>query len=223
VELYTLNWLENILKAYERDYEAEEVIIVGDKQINFKPLIFAIALLHIFQRPLLYKLEPIEELLGSLRERFDFMHLVDLLRKEFSLWFREMVLHRDFSNAKYDQLSHEFHLLEEIVQKQVQIPLLDELKKLCMTFEEAVEEKKEVSEADRKRFVRLVNFFVRTEAIKPSKSSELIERAEKAGKTLDPSFAPLFSQKPKDLREKMLESLNRFVNERVAKNLEKGR
>jgi Txe/YoeB family toxin of Txe-Axe toxin-antitoxin module len=105
--------------------------------------------------------------------------------------------------------------LEEIVQKQVQIPLLDELKKLCMTFEEAVEEKKEVSEADRKRFVRLVNFFVRTEAIKPSKSSELIERAEKAGKALDPSFAPLFSQKPEDLREKMLESFSRFVNERV--------
>jgi hypothetical protein len=223
VELYTLNWLENILKPYERDYEAEEVIIVGDKQINFKPLIFAIALLHIFQRPLLYKLEPIEELLGSLRERFDFMHLVDLLRKEFSLWFREMVLHRDFSNAKYDQLSHEFHLLEEIVQKQVQIPLLDELKKLCMTFEEAIEEKKEVSEADRKRFVRLVNFFVRTEAIKPSKSSELIERAEKAGKTLDPSFTTLFSQKPEDLREKMLESFSRFVNERVGKNLEEGR
>jgi len=215
VELYTLSWLENILKAYERDYEAEEVIIVGDKQINFKPLIFAIALLHIFQRPLLYKLEPIEELLDSLRERFDFMHLVDLLRKEFSFWFREMVLHRDFSHAKYDQLSHEFHLLEEIVQKQVQIPLLDELKKLCMTFEEAVEEKKEVSEADRKRFVRLVNFFVRTEAIKPSKSSELIERAEKAGTNLDPSFAPLFSQKPEDLREKMLESFSRFVNERV--------
>jgi hypothetical protein len=223
VELYTLNWLENILKAYEKDYEAEEVIIVGDKQINFKPLIFAIALLHIFQRPLLYKLEPIEELLGSLRERFDFMHLVDLLRKEFSFWFREMVLHRDFSNAKYDQLSHEFHLLEEIVQKQVQIPLLDELKKLCMTFEEAVEEKKEVSEGDRRRFVRLVNFFVRTEAIKPSKSSELIERAEKAGKTLDPSFSPFFSQKPEDLREKMLESLSRFVNERVGKNLEEGR
>jgi hypothetical protein len=220
VELYTLTWLERILKDYERDYEAEEVIIVGDKQINFKPLIFAIALLHIFQRPLLYKLEPIEELLDSLRERFDFMHLVDLLRKEFSLWFREMVLHRDFSNAKYDQLSHEFHLLEEIVQKQVQIPLLDELKKLCMTFEEAVEEKKEVSEADRKRFVRLVNFFVRTEAIKPSKSSELIERAEKAGTNLDPSFAPLFSQKPEDLREKMLESFSRFVNERVGKNLE---
>ncbi len=215
MELYTLNWLERILKAYERDYEAEEVIVVGDKQINFKPLIFAIALLHIFQRPLLYKLEPIEELLDSLRERFDFMHLVDLLRKEFSFWFREMVLHRDFSNAKYDQLSHEFHLLEEIVQKQVQIPLLDELKKLCMTFEEAVEEKKEVSEGDRKRFVRLVNFFVRTEAIKPSKSSELIERAEKAGTNLDPSFATLFSQKPEDLREKMLESFNRFVNERV--------
>lgn len=215
MELYTLNWLEKILKDYERDYEAEEVIVVGDKQINFKPLIFAIALLHIFQRPLLYKLEPIEELLDSLRERFDFMHLVDLLRKEFSLWFREMVLHRDFSNAKYDQLSHEFHLLEEIVQKQVQIPLLDELKKLCMTFEEAVEEKKEVSEGDRKRFVRLVNFFVRTEAIKPSKSSELIERAEKAGTYLDPSFAPLFSQKPEDLREKMLESFSRFVNERV--------
>jgi hypothetical protein len=215
VELYTLTWLERILKDYERDYEAEEVIVVGDKQINFKPLIFAIALLHIFQRPLLYKLEPIEELLDSLRERFDFMHLVDLLRKEFSFWFREMVLHRDFSNAKYDQLSHEFHLLEEIVQKQVQIPLLDELKKLCMTFEEAVEEKKEVSEGDRKRFVRLVNFFVRTEAIKPSKSSELIERAEKAGTNLDPSFASLFSQKPEDLREKMLESFTRFVNERV--------
>jgi hypothetical protein len=216
VELYTLNWLENILKHYERNYEAEEVIIVGDKQINFKPLIFAIALLHIFQRSLLYKLEPIEELLGFLRERFDFMHLVDLLRKEFSFWFREMVLHRDFSNAKYDQLSQEFHLLEEIVQKQVQIPLLDELKKLCMTFEEAVEEKKEVSEGDRRRFVRLVNFFVRTEAIKPSKSSELIERAEKAGKNLDPSFAPLFSQKPEDLREKMLESFSRFVNERLS-------
>lgn len=215
MELYTLTWLERILKDYERDYEAEEVIVVGDKQINFKPLIFAIALLHIFQRPLLYKLEPIEELLDSLRERFDFMHLVDLLRKEFSFWFREMVLHRDFSNAKYDQLSHEFHLLEEIVQKQVQIPLLDELKKLCMTFEEAVEEKKEVSEGDRKRFVRLVNFFVRTEAIKPSKSSELIERAEKAGTNLDPSFASLFSQKPEDLREKMLESFTRFVNERV--------
>lgn len=223
MELYTLTWLERILKAYERDYEAEEVIIVGDKQINFKPLIFAIALLHIFQRPLLYKLEFIEELLDSLRERFDFLHLVDLLRKEFSLWFREMVLHRDFSNAKYDQLSHEFHLLEEIVQKQVQIPLLDELKKLCMTFEEAVEEKKEVSEGDKKRFVRLVNFFVRTEAIRPSKSSELIERAEKAGTNLDPSFAPLFSQKPEDLREKMLESLNKFVNERVGKNLEEGR
>jgi hypothetical protein len=223
VKLYTLTWLERILKAYERDYEAEEVIIVGDKQINFKPLIFAIALLHIFQRPLLYKLEFIEELLDSLRERFDFLHLVDLLRKEFSLWFREMVLHRDFSNAKYDQLSHEFHLLEEIVQKQVQIPLLDELKKLCMTFEEAVEEKKEVSEGDKKRFVRLVNFFVRTEAIRPSKSSELIERAEKAGTNLDPSFAPLFSQKPEDLREKMLESLNKFVNERVGKNLEEGR
>jgi hypothetical protein len=91
-----------------------------------------------------------------------------------------------------------------------------------MTFEEAVEEKKEVSEIDKKRFVRLVNFFVRTEAIKPSKSSELIERAEKAGTNLDPSFAPLFSQKPEDLREKMLESLNKFVNERVGKNLEEG-
>ena len=221
MELYTLSWLEKILKDYERDYEADEIIILGDKRVNFKPLIFGIALLHIFQRPLLYKLEPLEELIASLKERFDFMHLVDLLRKEFSYWFREMVLHRDFSNSRYDQLSYEFHLLEEIVQKQIQIPLLDELKRLCITFEEAFEEKKEVSETEKRRFVRLVNFFVRTEAIRPSKSSELIERAEKAGKNLDPSFASLFSQKPENLSENILESLNRFVNESLNKILQK--
>ncbi len=219
MELYTLSWLEKILKDYERDYEADEIIILGDKRVNFKPLIFGIALLHIFQRPLLYKLEPLEELIASLKERFDFMHLVDLLRKEFSYWFREMVLHRDFSNSRYDQLSYEFHLLEEIVQKQIQIPLLDELKRLCLTFEEAFEEKKEVSETEKRRFVRLVNFFVRTEAIRPSKSSELIERAEKAGKNLEESLGALFNQKPRDLRGKILESLSSYINEKLVKVL----
>jgi len=216
VELYTLRWLEKILKDYEREYGEEEIIIFADKKVNFKPLFFAMALLHIFQRSLLYRFQPIEEMLNSLRERFDFMHLVDLLRKEFSFWFREMILHRDFSQRTYDQLAQEFLLLEEIVQKQIQIPLLDELKKLCQSFEEAFEEKKDLSNEEKKRFNRLVNFFVRTEALRPSRCSELIDRAEKACKKLDPTLEALFLQRPEDLKDEILECFSTFTTKRLS-------
>jgi len=47
-----------------------------------------------------YTVEWIKEIFKSYQE-FDFMYLVDLLRKEFSYWFKENLLFKDFSEKNY--------------------------------------------------------------------------------------------------------------------------
>ena len=70
------------------------------------------------------------------------MYLVDLLRKEFAAWFRDIILHKDFKSRSLVSISCEFLMLEEQLRKQIQIPLLDKLKKLIMDLEEIEETKK---------------------------------------------------------------------------------
>jgi len=69
-------------------------------------------------------------------------------------------------------------MLEEQLRKQIQIPLLDKLKKLIMDLEEIEETKKGLENFNEKQFTRLFNFFNTVETLEKSRSYELVERAK---------------------------------------------
>ncbi|AEH22720.1 hypothetical protein TOPB45_0618 [Thermodesulfobacterium geofontis OPF15] len=181
MKFYTLEWINEVFKRYK---DEEGAFFIEDKEVGFKPQHFLWALLHIYSKkeiPFIGDTLNIKDLEFLLQhQEFDFMYLVDLLRKEFALWFRENILNRDFSEESYFILAQEFLLLEEQLRKQIQIPLLDKMKKLILDLEEIVEEKKPIEEFEKKKnkFFRLIKFFSIVEKIETTKCSELVERAK---------------------------------------------
>ncbi len=181
MKFYSLEWISEVLKEYKKDTP----FFVEEKEVVFSEGHFIFALLHLFKKGLFSEKE-LSRLTGlSLNElekqksEFDFMYLVDALRKEFALWIRELILARDFSPAEYGVLAGEFHLFEEQLRKQIQIPLLDKLKKLVLDLEEALEKKEELKPDAKKRFKRLLLFFSAVESIEKSRCERLVNRAKK--------------------------------------------
>ncbi|MCD6489689.1 MAG: hypothetical protein J7K20_03055 [Thermodesulfobacterium sp.] len=179
MKFYTVEWIIEILKKYQSE---ETSFFIEDKEVSFKPKHFLWALLHIYSKkelPFLGENLDIKDLESVLEhQEFDFMYLVDLLRKKFSYWFKENILHRDFSKESYFTLAQEFLLLEEQLRKQIQIPLLDQMKKLILDLEEIVEKKKPLNSFDKRKFARLLKFFNLVEKIEKSKCSRLVEKAK---------------------------------------------
>ncbi|PMP66286.1 MAG: hypothetical protein C0190_05730 [Thermodesulfobacterium geofontis] len=196
MNFYTLEWINEVFKRYQ---EEKSAFFIEDKKVGFQPKYFLWALLHIYSKkelPFLSESLDIKDLEFVLQHQgFDFMYLVDLLRKEFAYWFRESIICRDFSEESYFTLAQEFLLLEEQLRKQIQIPLLDQMKKLILDLEEIVEENKSLENFDKTKFFRLIKFFNTVEKLEKTKCSELVDRAknitEKAYKSLKEFEFPL--------------------------------
>jgi len=99
--LYTVEWIKEIWQTYLNKTE-EEIYFIEEKGIGFDPKPFFLALIHIYHKkeiPSFLRILQVEEdELTQIKNRqeFDFMYLVDLLRKEFATWFRDIILHKDF-------------------------------------------------------------------------------------------------------------------------------
>lgn len=216
MKFYTLQWIKEIFTKYQ----LEEGMFIEEKEIAFEPKYFIWALLHIYQKkdiPFLGESLNIKDLEFILvHQGFDFMYLVDLLRKEFAYWFKENLLYRDYSNETYFILASEFLLLEEQLKKQIQIPLLDQMKKLILDLEERVEEKKSLENFDKKRFFRLVKFFSVVEKLEKTKCSELVDRAknitERAYHSLEELEFPLPSISKNEVKITLKDELNKLFH-----------
>lgn len=176
----TLLWIEKIYNLYRE----REALLISDKSIVFSAPMFLATLLQIYRDPLGDKI--LNEYFSMLSQKEKelvkkgFSHLLaqDLLSIEFTKWFRDNLIKRDYEDREYFSLVYQFLQLKEQLRKQVQIPLLDDLKKLCVEMEAALEENREVSEAQKKRLRRIYNFFKRVNLITPTKISDLLERVE---------------------------------------------
>ncbi len=216
MKFYTLKWINEILTKYQ----LEEGLFIEKKEVAFELKYFIWALLHIYQKkdlPFLGESLNIEDLKSILvHKEFDFMYLVDLLRTEFAYWFRENLLYRDYPDETYFILASEFLLLEEQLKKQIQIPLLDQMKKLILDLEEIVEEKKSLENFDKKRFFRLIKFFNVVEKLEKTKCSELVDRAknitQKAYHSLEELEFPLPSLSKNEIKNTLKEELNKIIH-----------
>ncbi|WP_028840886.1 hypothetical protein [Thermodesulfobacterium hveragerdense] len=204
MKFYTLEWIRELFKEF---LNSENSFFIEEKGVGFEPKFFFWALLHIYKKqnlPEIFKalkvdLEELESLFN--RQEFDFMFLVDLLRKEFSFWFRDVLLHKDFQSSDLLRVAWEFLMLEEQLRKQIQIPLLDRLKKLILDAEEIIE-KSSFSETtfNERQFLRLLRFFNAVETLESSLSARLVERAKEVENKLNLGFKsdiPLLSEEEK--------------------------
>jgi hypothetical protein len=215
MRFYSLEWISEVFKRYQ---EEESSFFIEDKEVNFQPKHFLWALLHIYSKkelPFLGERLNVEDLESVLQnQEFDFMYLVDLLRKEFAYWFRENIIYRDFSEENYFILAQEFLLLEEQLRKQIQIPLLDQMKKLILDLEEIVEENKPLEKFDKKKFFRLIKFFNTVERLEKSRCSRLVDRAKsvtkKAYKSVDEFEFPIPSISQKEIKKVLKEEIDKL-------------
>ncbi len=176
----TLQWIEKFYQIYQR----RGFVILREKNIQFTPKLFLATLLRIYKISLWewierkYFIDLTAEERELTKKGFSYLEAQDLFSLEFSQWFRDNLLCRDYTQERYIALAFEFHQLKEQLKKQIQIPLLDVLKKLCMEIEEKLEEKSEIPNYQVKRLQRIYRFFKRVEEFLPSKSEDLVKRAE---------------------------------------------
>ncbi|WP_038055476.1 hypothetical protein [Thermodesulfobacterium hydrogeniphilum] len=219
MNFYTVEWIKEIFKSYQE----KEDFFIEDKEISFEPKYFLLALLHIYnKKDFLFlcdflNLNDLEKIKKD--QEFDFMYLVDLLRKEFSYWFKENLLFKDFSEKNYFILAHEFLILEEQVKKQIQIPLLDQLKKFIMDLDEIIEKNNSLDNFEESKFLRLFKFFNIVEKLEPSLSSRLINRAKETAKkaykeNYEQKFALTFANPFEDI-----EAFKRYLKNALYKEL----
>ncbi len=176
MKIRTLQWMRNISQIYRR----QKGFLIEDKIISLEnELYLKLALLFLIrtdeEERVKKELFSSEDPLATMARPHEFYHVVDSLRKEFAQWFRELLLHRDFSHLDYAFLALEFIMLDEQVRKQIQIPLLKKMKDLVWEGREALE-KGEPTES-RGRLKRLVMFFQGV-ALLEGKKSEILEEAE---------------------------------------------
>ncbi len=216
MKFYTVEWIKEVFKTYQNE---EKSFFIEEKEVSFQPKYFIWALLHIYSKkelPFLGNFLNVEDLDFVLeRKEFDFMYLVDLLRKEFAFWFRENILFRDFSEEGYFTLAQEFLLLEEQLKKQIQIPLLDQMKKLILDLEEIVEEGKSFENFDEKKFFRLLRFFNTVEKIEKTKCSRLVDRAKSAVKKAYKDFEKFDFALPSNSRKEFKTALRTALNKEI--------
>ncbi len=219
---YTIEWIFSVLKVYQ----TKKIFYIENKQVSFKPKFFLLALLHLYQKKH-FPLEELSEFLSidkeeiiSHRSMFDFMYLVDLLRKEFASWFKEMVLSRDFSEQAYETLAREFLLLEEQLRKQIQIPLLNNIKNLNYELEDKIETGKSLSKDDENMFFRILKFFDWVENFQESLCSRLVNRAKELVEKAYPEKLEIFNKVPLTNEENFKQNLKEELKRRISVSLE---
>lgn len=222
MKYYTLEWIFSVFKVYQ----TKKNFYIEKKQVSFKPKLFLLALLHLYQRKH-FSLEDLSEFLSikkedilSQRSSFDFMHLVDLLRKEFASWFRDLLISRDFSEEIYETLAREFLLLEEQLRKQIQIPLLNQIKNLSYELEDQIKNGKLLSEDHEKVFFRILKFFDRVENFQESLCSRLVNRAKELVEKAYPEKVEIFSKTYLTREETFKQSLKEELKKRISTSLE---
>ncbi|MEZ0344632.1 MAG: hypothetical protein ABWJ99_07545 [Caldimicrobium sp.] len=212
----TIKWIDRIFKLFLQ----RERFFVREKEIQFTPRLFLATLLRMYKPSLWEKiineyfpeLKPEEK---ELCERgFDYLYAQDLFSLEFSKWYQEMLLGRVYKEREYPFLACDFLNLKEQIRKQIQIPLLDLIKKLCMELEENMEKGEKLSEEKLNKLRKLYYFFYWVKFFEPSKISELVDRGEGI---LREFSAPLEIEKEKSLNLKeeieseFLKELQKFL------------
>ncbi|MFN3504769.1 MAG: hypothetical protein ACK4Y7_00980 [Caldimicrobium sp.] len=222
----TLHWIENLYQFYYKS----GFLLLQEKNLQFTPKLFLAILLQIYKLSLWEKIAKVYFDNLTLEEKelvekgFSYLFAQDLLSLEFAPWFRDNLLGRDFTLKGYIEVAYEFSQLKEQVSKQVQIPLIDKLKKLCGEIEEILEEGKEVPEDIVKKLFRLYLFFNVVKRINPSLRIELLERAEKL--ILKLTMLPLYEGKLKKLEngvEKMFPEVKKNFEEELQKLIERSK
>jgi len=182
----TIKWLKKVYELYLRNQR----FFLLDKEIVFSPRLFLGTLLRMYDLPLWGKIvrdyfkDLTEEEKALCEKGFDSLYAQDLFSLEFSKWYQEMLLGRPYEPAQYQTLAYDFLCLKEQLRKQIQIPLLDKVKKLCMDLEELFEKGERPEEAPVKQLKRLYSFFKWVECFNPSLSEDLVRRGEAALKNL---------------------------------------
>ncbi|MGC9017227.1 MAG: hypothetical protein ACP5JQ_03490 [Caldimicrobium sp.] len=177
----TIKWMEKIFRLFLE----KERFFIKDKEILFTPKLFLATLLRMYKTSLWEKIlkEYFQELKPEEKELcergFDYLYAQDLFSLEFSKWYQEMLLGRSYTEREYFYLAYEFLNLKEQLRKQIQIPLLDRIKKLCIHLEESLETKQNPLEEDLKKLKKLYSFFSWVLVLEPTKISEIVERGEK--------------------------------------------
>lgn len=214
----TIKWIERIFKLFLQ----RERFFIREKEIQFTPRLFLATLLRIYKPSLWEKIlsEYFSELKPEEKELcergFDYLFAQDLFSLEFSKWYQEMLLGRLYKVEEYPFLAYDFLNLKEQVRKQIQIPLLDLIKKLCMDFEESLEKGEKFAEEKVYKLKKLYYFFYWVKFFEPSKISEFVERAEGILKKIS-SPLEIREEKSQDLKEKIgsefLKELQKFLDE----------
>lgn len=221
MKYYTIEWIFSVLEIYK----TKKVFYIENKQVSFQPKFFLLALLHLYQKKH-FPLEELAEILSINKEdilyhrgNFDFMYLVDLLRKEFASWFKDIILSRDFSLETYETLAREFLLLEEQLRKQIQIPLLNNIKNLNYELEDKLEIGKVLSKDDESVFFRILKFFDWVENFKESLCSRLINHSKELVEKAYPENIKFFNKTPLTEEENFKQSLKEELKRRININL----
>ncbi|MCS7278714.1 MAG: hypothetical protein NZ530_01470 [Thermodesulfobacteriaceae bacterium] len=222
MKYYTLEWIFSVFKVYQ----TKKIFYIEKKQVSFKPKFFLLALLHLYQKKHL-SLEDLSEFLSIKKEDilyqrslFDFMHLVDLLRKEFASWFRDLLISRDFSEETYETLAREFLLLEEQLRKQIQIPLLNHIKNLNYELEDQIESGKVLSKDHEKVFFRILKFFDWVENFQESLCSRLVNRAKELVEKAYPERVEFFNKTYLTKEETFKQNLKEELKRKISMSLE---
>lgn len=213
----TIKWLDKIFNLFLR----QRGFFIRDKEIQFTPKLFLATLLRMYELSLWEKileryfqeLTPEEK---SLCEKgFDYLYAQDLFSLEFSSWYQEMLLGRDYKGETYKALAYEFLTLKEQIREQIQIPLLDRVKKLALDLEELLEKGKSPEEEKLHKLIRLYTFFYWVKTFKPSKIEELVGRAEVLLKQLsiplEETTQDNYSEIKPLLENKFMEELQNFI------------
>ncbi len=180
MKFYTTVWIREVLDFYQN---SEKSFFIEGKEVKFSSEEFFFALVHIYSRDVLERLQSVRgNLVKEIKEKkgFDFMYLVDMLRKEFASWFRDLILSKNFSEEERSFLAKEFLLLEHQVREQIQIPILDELKKGLIQLEANLKENPSevLKGVSLKKLERIYRFFNKVEGIEESLCSRLIKEFE---------------------------------------------
>jgi len=176
----TIRWLKKVYGLYLQNQR----FFLLDKEIAFSPRLFLGTLLRVYDWPIWEKIvrdyfkDLTEEEKALCEKGFDSLYAQDLFSLEFSKWYQEMLLGRPYETAQYQTLAYDFLCLKEQLRKQIQIPLLDKIKRLCLDLEELLEKGERPEEDYIKRLERLYSFFRWVEAFKPSPSEDFVKRGE---------------------------------------------
>jgi hypothetical protein len=152
------------------------------------------ALLHIYFGVL--TLEEMAEKAGmslqtlhGLRMNAPFMRLVDTYKKEFSGEIREKLLINTYELEGYDFIASDFAMFDEILQTQIKVPLITQLRKLSQSIKSRATYNIRIEKAEFMLYRRLFSFFILIEKYVPTMISKtLVEMKEIAQEIVWPAL-----------------------------------